>query len=110
MRRALAAGMILFICISFSLWYSFYVTDTLSEIKSVLENDGDATELWRESRKMLSILLKHEELDQVDRELFSYEDYKRMGDKNLAHESAIRAAGIIECIINGERLKLENII
>lgn len=110
MKRMIAAVLIIVFSMALSLWCSEKVDTTLEEILYTTENDSKkAYDLWQEKKGFLSLLLKHEDINSIDEEMYAMNQYIITDRKEAAEDSRIRIEGFIESIRQGEKLSFSNI-
>lgn len=106
----IAAVLIIVFSVGFSVCCSVKVDSTLEELLYTAENDsGNAYSLWQEKKEFLSLLLKHEDIDAVDEEMYAMMKFTEANRDDDAQDCSIRIRGLIESIRQGEKLSFGNV-
>lgn len=109
MKRLIASVLILILAVAFSLMGEQYIKHSLNDILSAIENNEAVAETWDSKKEMLSILLKHEDIDAVDEEIAAMKLYEKNGRTQEAEDCMIRAQSYIKGIMSGEKFSIGNI-
>lgn len=110
MKRLVAAVLIIVMSVVFSVWCSVKVDATLEEIAFAVRDDSKkGNELWQEKKEFLSLLLKHEDIDSIDEEMYSMMKLLSADREDDAEDCRIRIEGYIESIRQGEKLSWGNV-
>lgn len=110
MKRLIAAVIIIAFSIAFSVFSYNCVDKTLSEISYTVNKDyQQGYALWQSKKKYLSLILKHDDIDSVDEEMYAMMQFVLIDRTEDAQDCKIRIDGYIESIKQGEKLSPENI-
>lgn len=117
MTGRLTIALILLITSFFvSLFSLSFVVDEINESIEVISSDEDVftrtellTEKWSRERKMFSILLKHADVDTIDRFYLEIKYACERNDKEKAEEILAQLKACLIVTAETEKLKTENI-
>ena len=77
MKRLVISVIILVSTVLFALWGNLYIKNSLNElIEASKRDDYEIYELWQEKKERLSIMLKHEDVDEVTEEAENMKFYQ----------------------------------
>lgn len=110
MKRLIAAIIILILSFSTTALGSRYINITLNKLLYDLQNNESSVyDTWQADSRKLSVLLKHEDIDNLDEEIENMKRFDENGRKDEKNECKVRAQSIINGILDGEKLTWGNV-
>lgn len=110
MKRLIVAVVLIASSVAFSVFSYNCVNKTLNEISYTVNKDyKEGYNLWQNKKKYLSLILKHDDIDSVDEEMYAMMQFVLIDRTDDAQDCKIRIDGYIESIKQGEKLSPENI-
>ena len=110
MKRLVISVIILVSTVLFALWGNLYIKNSLNELIEVSKRDDyEIYELWQKKKERLSIMLKHEDVDEVTEEAENMKFYLEEGNTEEAQNSKIKITSLLDSILQGEKTNMGNI-
>lgn len=110
MKRLIIAAITLSVTVFFALWGNLYIKNSLNELIEVSKRDDyEIYDLWQEKKEKLSIMLKHEDVDEVTEEAENMKFYLEDGNTEEAENSKIKITSLLDSILQGEKPNMGNI-
>ncbi|MCD7774713.1 MAG: DUF4363 family protein [Clostridiales bacterium] len=89
---------------------NIYVNKSMDSLLNTLNSDGDGIySLWEREKRILSVFLKHEDIDDLDMEIKNMKSYGEAGNDAEQEKCKVKARSIIKSIAEGEKLTWGNI-
>lgn len=110
MKRLIIAAITLSVTVFFALWGNLYIKNSLNELIEVSKRDDyEIYDLWQEKKEKLSIMLKHEDVDEVTEVAENMKFYLEDGNTEEAENSKIKITSLLDSILQGEKPNMGNI-